>query len=69
MIINVVTAGLNSICLKVCTVEEQRSAVSAEVRLKELYPHLRFSSKVAAFIAQITVGTGVKTIIQYRRIL
>ena len=69
MIIDVETVEASSNYSKVCGVEEQRDAVSVEVRLKELYPHPRFSLKVAAFIVRITAGTVVKTIIQYRIIL
>ena len=63
MIIGAVTAGASSNCSKGSIREEQRDAVSVEEKLKEPSHHPHFSSEEAAFIAQITAGTGVKTII------
>ena len=63
MITDALAVEQSSNCLKEETVSQQKDAVSVVVRLKESYPYPRFSSKEAAFIAQTTASTDVKTII------
>ena len=63
MIIDALAVEPSSNCLKGSIREEQRDVVSVAVRLKGSSPHPRFNLEGAAFIAPITTGTDLKTII------
>ena len=69
MNIDAVIAERSSSCLKVCIVMDQRDVVSVVEKLKESFLHQVSGSKETGSTAQITAGTGGKTIIQYRRTL